>query len=504
MSNSSPSNNIKMPLEGFSPPDGKLKVLVVPVYPKDKKKKSGLGEIIDTWEMVKKYYSQASYGKIEMSVDYAKWRQLSGDSATYVTNDKKNSEAPNIKYDKDNDHATQKRLWSEAAHAAEGQKMADGRIIKVNDYHILVCIINLDGNNGNPIRGYGGYSWDRFEYKDDTTKPPLNINIQLDNPMWLIVLDEQAGWGHSAHEVGHCLLPNPFPADSNLSEDLYSDTGVDSTAEGFDLMGNHEESPLFSGYDMEMLKYYEGGQQVNEISWKDTETFNHTFEVAAHGKEINNVYGRYNLVKINVTDGLCYYIEVRQRPTIDETTEQVYDTCINLGKRRPGLSDEANVGGVVVTQVLTGPMVSTNQVMRSITLLHNQERLTTEKFEQIKNNNTVDPRLPHVLKGGNGDDNSASDPMRGITITALEPIVDRPLTYKVKIEWDKTRLGMANGTIGTAVIGRSRARKTAYGRGYTAAITRTWMTSACISIVSPRRAWGIMVAGARSTLNQHR
>lgn len=428
-----------MPTRGLSS-TGRLNVLIVPAYPTDRSGnvENGTGTIEDAWGMVKTYYRQVSYGKLDISVKCAGWSPLSGDSKAYVTNEKKNGNwvgvAPNVKYE--DDHATMNRLWSEAAEAAKNQG------IKLDLYDILVCVINLDGNNGNPIRGYGDYSCKSFKCED----ADLNINIPLDKPMRLIVVDERASWGRCAHEVGHCLLSDPVPVGSGFCEDLYPEDGVDATAAGFDLMGHHEEAPLFSAYCMERgLKYY-AGDQVKEIDWRDRDTFSQAFEIAAHGLEPNKSRGRYNVLKIWISDSLCYYVEVRQRSMGGKRTGQVFDRSINLGARQPGLSDEANVGGVVVTQVMTGPTVSTNQAMRFITLRHNQQRLTTEEFARIKRQNTVDPRLPHVLKAGKGNEGIASDPLRGMTITAVEPVSDRPLAYKVRVEWDKTRPGLAGGT----------------------------------------------------------
>lgn len=445
------TDKLQLLKRGLAPTD-QLNILVVPVYPKHKsrdlpaKKKA----ILDTWKMVKKYYHQASYGKLHVSVEHLDWSQLAGEADTYVTNERDENDqfmgvAPNIRYQKN--YATLNRLWSESAQAAK----AGG--IDLNKYDILACVINLDGNvtkdkkTGDliscPIRGFGDFSAERFTYKNAAAG--LDIDVPIAKKLRLIVVDEQASWGRCAHEVGHCLLSDPFPVDSDFGEDLYPGDGVDSTAAGFDLMGHHDEAPLFSGYAMEALGFYKGESQIKEIDWKSQEAFNETFEVCAHGLQPNTKKDRYNLLKIAIADGLYYYVEVRQRSMGKVETDQIFDMNINLGTMQRKLSVEENVGGVVVTQVVTLPLVETNQEMRYITLLHNQERLTFEKYAELKDNDIVDPLLPHVLKAGKGNEGTASDPLRGIKITAVKPVHDRPLTYKVRVEWNKKQMGISAG-----------------------------------------------------------
>jgi hypothetical protein len=113
----------------------------------------------------------------------------------------------------------------------------------------------------------------------------------------------------------------------------------------------------------------------------------------------NNFADRCHLVKIKVSDGLFYYIEVRPRPG---TTTQIFDDSIPL-------NGATNDGGVIVTKVYTD-VVNINQQIRFISLLHE----------------------PVVLKNGE----TAIDPARDLTITVEnEGLVARPLVCRVRVQW---------------------------------------------------------------------
>jgi hypothetical protein len=122
-------------------------------------------------------------------------------------------------------------------------------------------------------------------------------------------------------------------------------------------------------------------------------------EVVAHGLSENTAGGRVHLIKLRVTEGLYYYIQVRQQPG---ATAQVFDDSIPLGAA-------THEGGVIVTKVLTDT-VNENQQLRFITLLHDAV----------------------VLKQGD----VATDPARDLTITVLDDhVANRPLVARVRVAW---------------------------------------------------------------------
>jgi len=204
--------------------------------------------------------------------------------------------------------------------------------------------------------------------------------------------------------LGHGLVSRPKalwapPTAAVLSEDVYSTDLVDisaATAQDFDMMGRYDRHPLFSGYYMDQLGWYHP-ENILCLSW-DRNAFCRDYEVIAHGLDENSGDGRYHLIKIEVTQGLYYYIEVRQRPG---PTDQIFDDFLPMGKSSPAQ------GGVVVTKVLAGTM-NINQQIRFITLMHGH----------------------HVLNAGA----TVTDPERSIKITVMDDMVqERPMVCRVRV-----------------------------------------------------------------------
>ena len=381
---------------GDIPSTGTANVLVSIVNPKDQipPNKATLRQaIIDIWDDVTTFYDQASFNALTVDVDViSDWHTLSGNRADYY---KANSDPgyPNI------DWGTMDRLVTEAAHAADN----DSR--NLNDYDLMAVVINL---NGTFIRGWGGFSRQNFKYKNATEG--LDIDLTTDNPLPLLVVgEEDLDWGRCAHEVGHGLVDSSGASLTDqigavtLGEDVYGSDLVDpseATADDFEMMGAHDSHPLFSAYYMSQLGYYDEAapEHIKVRQW-DRNPFSDTFEIVAHGLNRNSAADRCHALKIEVTDGLAYYIEVRQRPG---TTSQVFDDHIPVGTA-------PNDGGVVVTRVLTDE-VNMNQQTRFITLLHETR----------------------VLKQGE----TAIDPARDLTISVTDDgVVNRPLVCEVSVEW---------------------------------------------------------------------
>jgi hypothetical protein len=72
--------------------------------------------------------------------------------------------------------------------------------------------------------------------------------------------------GRFAHEFGHNVVSAPTQSGEGtgtLGEDVYRSDLVDpdaATATDFELMGNHDSHPLFTGYHLEKLGYYKSGE----------------------------------------------------------------------------------------------------------------------------------------------------------------------------------------------------------------------------------------------------
>ena len=376
---------------GDVPSTGTLNVLVVLVNPTDRIPANPVATrntVLNTWTDVHTFYDQASYQRLDVDVDVtANWHTLTGNFNDYVVTSGV-WYAPNIRQN------ALGRLMAEAAQAAVDEGFS------LDNYAVMVCVINL---NGTFIRAWGGWSQSNFSYNDGAG---TNINITANHDVSLVAICEVADWGRFAHELGHNIVSAPAglsasPGAATLGEDVYSSDLIDpniATAEDFEMMGNHDTHPLFSAYHMEKTGYYSANNILN-LQW-DRNSFKQEYEVVAHGTTENSYGARYHLIKICVTQGLYYYIEVRQRPPNPAT--QIFDPNIPIGTA-------PQKGGVVVTKVLTDT-VNMNQQLRFITLLHD----------------------PIVLK----QNDVATDPARALKITVInDHVVNTPLVCRVRVEW---------------------------------------------------------------------
>lgn len=378
--------------EPGAPTKGTLRILIVLCHASDhvpSNKTSTRNDIISKYNNVHDYYDQISYGQLDVQVDVTNnWRELDGKIADFM----------------DVDNLKENRLPQIIAEAAQ-QAKDDG--LNIDDYQVIGAMVFTNV----AIRCWGGGGQSGFAYSNSNHKPPINISI---SSKWIstMFIDQHADWGRCAHEAGHCLIDlppqltawEPKKKAGVLHEDVYGSDLVNpgsATAELFDLMGEHDSHPLFSGYYMEQLKYYDTANINDKLIW-DRNPRSETFEIVAHGQAQNTNTNRYHVVKIKVSEGLYYYIEARQRPDPSATPPILFDGKIPL-------NGAAHQGGVIVTKVLTGVM-NNNQEMRFISLLHD----------------------PHVLKKGE----VATDPARYLTVTVEDDhVIERPLVCRVKVEW---------------------------------------------------------------------
>lgn len=389
-------------------PIGTLKVLVVLLQASDRSPPNAATtrtDVSTTWASVTEFYKQASYDKTKVQVDVTTgFATLDGSFSDFV-------EAPageeNIR------NAQLDRLTAQAAKAAQDDAK------DLNNYVMMACVLYTGATF---IRAWGGWSKQNFTYNNG--KPVgdparVDINITLTSAINLIAIQHSADWGRCAHEVGHNIVSAPsFAGDGSatLGEDVYSSDLVDgaaATAADFEMMGHHDSHPLFSGYHLDKLGYYDAAN-VRELSW-DRNPFTQQFEVVAHGLAQDITANRFHLLKIKVTDGLHYYVQVRQRPG---TTTQRFDDSVPVGAA-------ANAGGVIVTAVIADTL-NTNQQTRFITLMHPNQVLLSNDF--------------------------VDDPARALRITVSDDNVQaRPLVCRVRVEWAQTLADDPNGAFDLAV-----------------------------------------------------
>ncbi len=372
------------PLAGGVPPTGTANIIVIPSFPTDTVPADLAAEqqtLIDTFANVTTYYDQVSYGALNVQVDVTDFVPLIGDHDTYY----RANGAPGYP---NFDAAVLAQLMAESAQGAQDQGF------DLNNYVVMTAAVYLDGTF---VRAWGGWSQDNFAYSDGGS---VNINITLDEPVGLIAQGHDADWGRAAHEFAHNMIDGGMV----LGEDVYASDlidGSEATAQNFEMMGNHDSHPLFSGFLMHQLGWYQANNIV-DLDW-DRNPFSETYELVAHGLSEDTISDRYHLTRIRVSDGLYYFVEVRQRPE-DASDPQIFDPLIPLPLF--GSPD----GGVVVTKVVTGEL-NNNHQSRLITLLQDDQRI--------------------MLEG-----ESAEDPLRALEITVEEDNVQaRPRVCRVRVEW---------------------------------------------------------------------
>ena len=369
---------------------GTTDVLVSLVKPSDRDPNDSANarnDVDEKWSDAATYYDQASFG--DLTLDYtltSDWAELTGSYNTYVDSSANNFDTSQID-----------RLFAEAAQAAK----ADGE--NLDDYDAFVTMMHTDPDSTEGPRGWNMGFESNFSYN------PEGINESVSDSVSTIALGEDSDWGRCAHEVGHGLVDAPdalTKSDGNkvAGEDVYQSDLIDrsvATAQRFEMMAGHNSHPLFSAFFMTQLGWYDpsNADHVRSLSW-DRNPTSETFEVVAHGGSRNSNSSRCHVVELEVTSGLSYFIEVRQRP--GSTSSQVFDGRIPL-------NGASNDGGVVVTKVLTDE-VNVNQQMRFITLLHD----------------------PEVLSQGD----TAVDPARDISIEITnDSVQSRPQVCEVTVEW---------------------------------------------------------------------
>ncbi|TNM39688.1 hypothetical protein FHP29_12540 [Nocardioides albidus] len=390
------------PGAGDVPAKGTIKVLVVMLQPNDTAPTNPTATRNDVdakWATVRTFYDQASYGQTVVTTALTNFATLDGTLADFVDT------SPNV------ENFRQDQL---DRIAAIGAKAAVDQGLKLNDYQ-MIAFVTFTGKTF--VRAWGGGSQSTFSYDNGLPASDPNrisINLTTNNAINTLFINDRAEWGRFAHEFGHNIVSAPTSSGDGtgtLGEDVYGSDLVDAgaaTAAPFEMMGNHDSHPLFSGYHLEKLGYYKPAN-VRELVW-DHNANAFTIDVVAHGLSEDSDPNRVHLVKIKVSDALSYYVQVRQRPG---TTAQVFDDDIPFGA-------SANQGGVVVTRAIAGVM-NNNQQTRFITLMHDQVTLLKDQF--------------------------AEDPARALRITVLDDAVQtRPLVCRVRVEWAQNISDDPNGS----------------------------------------------------------
>lgn len=395
------------------PKTGTAKVLAVCCHPSDvapANAATAKANIIGKCASMTKYYNQASYGALNVSVDVIGYFTMANKFAHYY---RANTPGGPPGYPNFNE-VVLGQIQAEAASYA----VAQGYDLNTYDVLMIVVYMNTFVRAWAPPGGTGL----NIAYSQPATpdQAAVSVSMTLKKSLGQVTLGDNAdasgtnvdtNWGRYAHEFGHNVVP---PA-AVLKEDIYaSDTGPGADVSGapFDLMGYHDLHPLFSGWNIDGLGWFttSGAVQNTVVLHWDRNSFSRDFEIVAHGLVQNTNASRCHLVRIQVSAGLEYYVEVRQTPG---TTAQVFDSHLPV----PAGKD----GGVLVTRSISGTL-NNNEQIRLITLL--QASSTTLVTGQV-----------------------AVDPLRTLLITVLDDNVQAsPRVCKVRIEWAQPATGTPGGT----------------------------------------------------------
>nr|MDO8111036.1 IPT/TIG domain-containing protein [Candidatus Sigynarchaeota archaeon] len=373
------------PSMGTVPSKGTARILVVVCNPTDLVPPNPANtrqNVVDSFAVVTKFYDQASYGQLSVQVDVTSFVVLLN-NADYYHRANGAVGYPNI------DAAVLDQLMAECAQGAVNQSF------DLNNYSVMVASIYLPGLS---VRAWGGWSQSNFAYTDGAG---VSINITTNNPLGLVAQRHDADWGRAAHEFGHNLVDGGL----ELGEDVYSSDLIDpteATVQNFDMMGNHDSHPLFSAFYMHQLGWYNAAN-IKDLIW-DRNSFSQEFDIIAHDLNQNTNASLYHLIRIKVSDGLYYFVEVRQRPDTSAAAPQIFDENITLPL------GGTPVGGVLVTKVITGELNNNHQT-RLITLLQEQTRVMVTGDEAV-------------------------DPLRTFRLVVVNDSVQaRPRICRVRIEW---------------------------------------------------------------------
>ena len=229
--------------------------------------------LTNAWNNVHIFYDQASFTRTNVQVDIAaNAAALDGVFTDFL------DLSPSVQNIKG------AQLGRIAAFAAQ-QAQNEGFVL--NNYQMLCSVMFT---NGDFIRAWGGTDTQTFSY--DNGKPmgdPARIHIDISltqkiNELWI---QETADWGRFAHEFGHNIVSAPTESGdgtATLGEDVYGSDLVDAsaaTAQDFELMGNHDSHPIFTGLSPREARLLPGRQHPT-FTW-DRNPHTEEVDIVAHG-----------------------------------------------------------------------------------------------------------------------------------------------------------------------------------------------------------------------------
>lgn len=217
-------------------------------------------------------------------------------------------------------------------------------------------------------------------------------------------------WSTLAHELVHWLDMG------DVYEERYADGSVlTGTAGPWCMTGNRNRVPLFCAQRMtDVLSWLSLGTQpthdVRELRWTPTTEIDKPFEIVAHGANRDQLPDRYHALRLIVSSGMTYWVEVRQV----DPAGLPFDQDLLL---------PADVPGSVV-------------VIRAT----DERSVVDNTFER-----------PLQLMGALQPGQRVVDASRNLIITAEAKVQSDPLSYRVRVQWNKPIPDNPSGTFDLAI-----------------------------------------------------
>lgn len=253
----------------------------------------------------------------------------------------------------------------------------------------------------------GSCCWFGTGFHAESANPALPLgpfDIDFPSPKGGTWMAEDGKPGRMAHELSHFFA----------SGDLY-----DGSAGAFDLMGFHDSRPMFSGYNQHIKGDWLEDGNVVQLQWGSSPTFDQTFDLIAPQRiESDSADSLRQVIRLRVTDGLYYFVEVRQTPdpAAPAGTPPSFDHAI------PGV-DPATGSGVVITKAVES---------------NNQSNNLEPMITLVAPATTPSPRTLGVGE-------MFSDPARTLRISVESRTQGRPAVYRVRVRWGTLPAADPNG-----------------------------------------------------------
>lgn len=266
-------------------------------------------------------------------------------------------------------------------------KAAQGAGHSLDSYKGVVVVVN-----GPFLRGA---SAQQTQFTHEDTGEVLRFN----DTKGTYYVASGATWGRIAHEIGHWLgmwdIYEEWQADGTL---------LRGTAAPWCLSGNTDDGHLFCAHQINDIMRFYAPANAPTLTWSPTAApLDLPFDIVAHDVNQDSDPNRVQVVKIVVSTGLMYFIEVRQRPN-----GRIFDQSITP-------IDATTQGAVIVLRAAQGTSISNT-------------------FER-----------PVMLGGVLQVGQKFVDAARGLTISVESVVQNRPLVYRVRVRWNQFIPGDPNG-----------------------------------------------------------